>query len=334
MRLHNPSRPDITARTRGFTLVELLVVIGIIALLISILLPTLGRVRQSSQTTACLSNLRQIGIAYRLYAESNRDLMPYILNRSWNSYIRDNAGNNTSRRLYWYMALARYLDRNYDPMDPNSDARLPQIFKACPAWTNWVDPEETRFEWATGYGQNLYMFAGFWAGANGVGPRKVPLGTRKVTSDFAGNAFGPNVNIDGQNEANADNPAIDSYAIGLIQLSRIPRPSNRIIAGDSSQYWMALNNDLGTGVVPLVGIERRLDFTRAAQVSWANATDHPNIIASGWESGHPNRHGGDVTNARPNLRQAGKARANYLFADGHATTLEYSDARRLMQAAP
>jgi prepilin-type N-terminal cleavage/methylation domain-containing protein len=60
----------------GFTLVELLVVIGIISILISILLPSLARAREAAKKTQCLSNLRQMGDIFRIYAAQNKDVMP------------------------------------------------------------------------------------------------------------------------------------------------------------------------------------------------------------------------------------------------------------------
>jgi prepilin-type N-terminal cleavage/methylation domain-containing protein/prepilin-type processing-associated H-X9-DG protein len=61
----------------GFTLVELLVVITIIALLVAILLPSLAKVRTQGRRAQCLSNLRQIGVAISTYALSNNGFIPY-----------------------------------------------------------------------------------------------------------------------------------------------------------------------------------------------------------------------------------------------------------------
>ncbi len=61
---------------RAFTLIELLTVIAIIGILAAILIPTIGAVRESAKSAACSSNLRQIGLATLLYAESNGGRLP------------------------------------------------------------------------------------------------------------------------------------------------------------------------------------------------------------------------------------------------------------------
>jgi prepilin-type N-terminal cleavage/methylation domain-containing protein len=64
------------AEKRGFTLIELLVVVAIIALLISILLPSLARARELSKRAACASNVKQIGVGFYAYGASNQDMFP------------------------------------------------------------------------------------------------------------------------------------------------------------------------------------------------------------------------------------------------------------------
>jgi prepilin-type N-terminal cleavage/methylation domain-containing protein len=122
---------------RAFSLVELLVVIGIIAFLIAILLPELRVVREIGQRTQCQSNLRQIGYALMIYSNENGGSMP-----SWSGWHATATPVDPNAEVPWVGKLSRILP---------ADSRVYN----CPSFNTYTSPLHN------------YFICAAWAGLNG-----------------------------------------------------------------------------------------------------------------------------------------------------------------------
>ncbi|MFM8419907.1 MAG: prepilin-type N-terminal cleavage/methylation domain-containing protein [Verrucomicrobiota bacterium] len=128
--------------TRAFTLIELLVVIAIIAILAGMLLPALGKSKSKAQGIACMNNLRQMGVAFKMYPDDNRDWLVkpgnsgtelYSWVQGWIDFNPSNSDNTNVTQL---------LDRRkaaFAPYLPSAAA-----YK-CPADRSSVTIRGTRF---------------------------------------------------------------------------------------------------------------------------------------------------------------------------------------------
>jgi prepilin-type N-terminal cleavage/methylation domain-containing protein len=147
-------------RRAAFTLVELLVVIGIIALLIAILLPALSKAKDSANRTACLSNLRQLSMGTIMYANANRGCFPHTAPNSGSVQAADWVVWRTGQNLS-DSALAQYLGGMSEkmlrcPVDQveghkNTAYKYSYVMNSeLGAWNDNASPQ-TYFQQATNY---------------------------------------------------------------------------------------------------------------------------------------------------------------------------------------
>src|SRR5262245_973694 len=133
------------ARSRSircaFTLVELLVVIGIIAVLIGVLLPVLSKVQERGRNLKCQANMRQILIALRGYAEENRGFFPYgfhytrtrkPVTDSQTSSDVDEARGNQANFTCWASQITKWMRRGQNKSQFENDDNNVSEALLCP----------------------------------------------------------------------------------------------------------------------------------------------------------------------------------------------------------
>lgn len=186
----NPSQE--THRRAAFTLVELLVVIAILGIFASILMPALSRSKASARRVQCVENLRQLGLATRIYWDENNDMT-----------YRYQAGVTNGGRLYWFGWIRPGAEGDRE-FDPSLGALYPyiqnRVVGICPSF----DYGNTRYKFkargaAYGYGYNMNL-----------GRRSVSTDSVARPSDTALMADAAQVN-DFQAPASPENPLLEEF---------------------------------------------------------------------------------------------------------------------------
>jgi prepilin-type N-terminal cleavage/methylation domain-containing protein/prepilin-type processing-associated H-X9-DG protein len=297
-----------TAR-KGFTLIELLVVIAIIAILAAILFPVFNKARDKARQTACLSNLKQIGIATLQYQQDfNEAFYPHRFNCDAN-------GNFTFGGAAATCNAYKDANGNIASSASNLDQTSGNTSSARYYWSYILQP----------YTKSFGVFVcpsnpvAFTADGGGNGPLTIPTGTPgAVGQDYGGQ------NSYGHNDAWLSPAAPftgSTKPAAVVTLAGIQRPASVIEVIDASYY----------GAAPDVSGES------GATIFGTTANDYSFVTAPGgqyahyWANiGNANWSYSDGTLTPAQYVQLGQQRhsgvVNAQFVDGHVKAVPYSDA--------
>jgi prepilin-type N-terminal cleavage/methylation domain-containing protein/prepilin-type processing-associated H-X9-DG protein len=273
----------------GFTLVELLVVIGIIALLISILLPSLQAARRQADTVKCLSSLRQIGMAFQFYERDFKGAVPTVV-----QYYPDLGTNPMPKPAksndYWIDRLMPYFTKsgkmNFNiTKQQDFDAARKTVFWGCPAWEGWMGPSSNAtYKWGgiskyeNGYSMNRWPTteAGYPAD-----PSKMPPGTEQQmrwTGSYEGKCY---------------------------RITQWSHPSERMLLCDANLWLLGFNpvSTEGAPIAPQHVLRALASSAGTSNIDYYRHGKYPPLNGANFST------------------NGGKVAFNVLFVDGHASTL-------------
>lgn len=235
----------------AFTLIELLVVVAIIAVLMAILLPSLGSVRRQAASVKCLSGLRSLSQGVQIFSNENDGRIPWLISPDWTT----NGYPAGTKLVHWYKALTPYLTSERSNINPEdlSNAQVAKVMQACPSWqakTAW--PSIASID-------AIYSKSGFGYNSR---PLLRAISATGNTIEANSNWFGP-FPLDGIGDTT-------TQTTGPMKLANLNPAGDRVLFGDSVDYHLHLSAPAGKWI-------------------WAPPTAAEPV--SLYASGDPTRHG-------------------------------------------
>jgi prepilin-type processing-associated H-X9-DG protein/prepilin-type N-terminal cleavage/methylation domain-containing protein len=267
-------------RRNAFTLVELLVVIGIIAVLIGILLPALSSAREQARSSACLSNLRQIGQGFQMYAN---DFKGYVCP----GFVRNSATGGRGDESWATMLVTRNYIKGANQIDfVGAGGSLP----GDDAWNSWGTSGNTVFRCPSAE-EKVFVFNGANKDSDATSKtdRRNSFGWRRQSLTYY-NSVGASRGVA---------PIVDCFYGGNFV---IPAQAGKQ-SGKFQDAWpmRTIGHDQKTG-------EIYANLSRFSQIK--KAGEMAMIFDGFW--GH------DFDTNRISARHSKGKYTNFLFADGHA----------------